>query len=403
MILPASSVTSRASGSLRARAIPRRASRTSSPRRGAGTVRHCKERLQRRGSHARIRIADRHAADLLPVDRRNADELAGARDPELAQQAARLPRRGSCQQLLRSGHGRDPGVDRLVPLGEAQADQVARRVLLGERRQRHDRDPCLLDRRRRESSRRRGRARTRRGRRTGSRSRPRPAPRNRPFARPSAMRSRARAKRPRIGSIQASPSSRPNATAACKFGAVEKVRNWWARAATLASSGAATIHPTFHPVSEKILPAEPILIVRSAIPGSEASGVKRWPSSRICSHTSSAITIRSWSRATAAMASSSSASNRRPAGLCGLLNRIARVFGPIAAVELARVDPPQRRAKRDLADNSARAPDHRRIAVVSGCEHDHLVPRADRREDRRAQRFGRAEVTHTSSAVTSAW
>ena len=35
----------------------------------------------------------------------------------------------------------------------------------------------------------------------------------------------------------------------------------------LASSGAATIQPTFHPVSEKILPAEPTLIVRSAMPG----------------------------------------------------------------------------------------------------------------------------------------
>ncbi len=112
---------------------------------------------------------------------------------------------------------------------------------------------------------------------------------------------------------------------------MQKVRNWWARATTPASSGEATIQPTFHPVSEKIFPAEPILITRSAIPGSVASGVNVAPSSEICSHTSSLITIRSCSTATAAMISSSSAPNSRPAGLCGLLNRIARVFGPIAA------------------------------------------------------------------------
>ncbi len=63
------------------------------------------------------------------------------------------------------------------------------------------------------------------------------------------------------------PAPCPKATAACRFGAVAKVRNWWARAATAAFSGEATIQPTFQPVSENILPAEPAFRTRSAIPG----------------------------------------------------------------------------------------------------------------------------------------
>ena len=45
-----------------------------------------------------------------------------------------------------------------------------------------------------------------------------------------------------------------------------KVRNWCAFANTRRMSGAAQTNPTFHPVSEKILPAEPILTVRSRMP-----------------------------------------------------------------------------------------------------------------------------------------
>ena len=212
--------------------------------------------------------------DRLAVDRRIADELAGRVDRRAGRGSGALPRRGSCQQLLRFGHRRDAGIDRLVLLAEAQPDEVARRVVLGEGGQRHDRDAGLARPRRRRSSRRRaampdacevdaqeiGRGGVEHGEAGVAQ------------ALASCGRGRA-AKRSRIGSIHASPSSSPNATAACRLGAVQKVRNWCARATTLASSGAATIHPTFHPVSEKILPAEPILIVRSAMPGSVASGV----------------------------------------------------------------------------------------------------------------------------------
>ena len=42
-------------------------------------------------------------------------------------------------------------------------------------------------------------------------------------------------------------------------------------------SGAAQTKPTFQPVSEKILPAEPILTVRSRMPGIAISGTWRTP------------------------------------------------------------------------------------------------------------------------------
>jgi len=45
--------------------------------------------------------------------------------------------------------------------------------------------------------------------------------------------------------------------------AVVKVRNWCCAAMRSASGGAATAQPIFQPVSEKILPAEPILIERA--------------------------------------------------------------------------------------------------------------------------------------------
>ena len=52
-----------------------------------------------------------------------------------------------------------------------------------------------------------------------------------------------------------------------------KVRNWCALASTRSRSGAAQTKPTFQPVSEKILPAEPILTVRSRMPGIAISGL----------------------------------------------------------------------------------------------------------------------------------
>jgi hypothetical protein len=97
-----------------------------------------------------------------------------------------------------------------------------------------------------------------------------------------------------------------------------------------ANSGAAAIQPIFHPVSEKIFPAEPTFNTRSAIPGMVAIGVNFCPSISTCSQTSSAMTTRSCSIAALAITWSSWASNSRPVGLCGLLKRIARVFEVIA-------------------------------------------------------------------------
>ena len=59
------------------------------------------------------------------------------------------------------------------------------------------------------------------------------------------------------------------------MGADANVKNWCARAASVANSGEATSQPIFHPVSENILPADPHLRVRSAKPDSEAIGTVR--------------------------------------------------------------------------------------------------------------------------------
>ena len=48
------------------------------------------------------------------------------------------------------------------------------------------------------------------------------------------------------------------------------------------SSGGATIHPTRHPVTEKVLLAPEIVTVRSAMPSSVAIGMCS-PSYRMCS------------------------------------------------------------------------------------------------------------------------
>ena len=63
--------------------------------------------------------------------------------------------------------------------------------------------------------------------------------------------------------------------------------NWCALASTRSTFGAAQTKPTFQPVSEKILPAEPIFTQRSRMPGIAISGMWRRPSKMTCSHTSS--------------------------------------------------------------------------------------------------------------------
>ena len=204
------------------------------------------------------------------------------------------------------------------------------------------------------------------------------------------MRISAREKRWRIGSIQPSPCSSPKATADCRFGAVEKVRNWWARAATAAFSGDATIQPTFQPVSEKILPAEPAFSVRSAIPGRD----------------------REWREALAMeqdmlphlVADDGQVMRDRDVGddLKLVLpvqpaRRILRIVeddrpGPVAQRGLERfpVDAPERRLQSDFARRRPCPSDHRRITVVGRREDDHLVAWLDRREDHRPQCFGRS-------------
>ena len=75
-----------------------------------------------------------------------------------------------------------------------------------------------------------------------------------------------------------------------------KVRNWCTLAATRSSGGAAQTKPIFQPVSEKILPAEPTLMVRSRMPGMVISGMCLCSSKVTCSQTSSqiAMTSNSW-------------------------------------------------------------------------------------------------------------
>jgi len=53
-----------------------------------------------------------------------------------------------------------------------------------------------------------------------------------------------------------------------------KVRNCFAVRIALMSSGRAHAHPTFQPVKEKVFAADDIVIVRSAMPASDAS--ERW-------------------------------------------------------------------------------------------------------------------------------
>ena len=90
---------------------------------------------------------------------------------------------------------------------------------------------------------------------------------------------------------QASLLSRPQATAACRFGGVVKVRNWCALAITLVSAGAAQMKPTFQPVRANILPAEPIFTQRSRMPGKADQRMVARPSNTTCSQTSSQTAI----------------------------------------------------------------------------------------------------------------
>ena len=101
-----------------------------------------------------VGVSDRYSADFGAVDRRAADQVATRCNAELLEERRGFFGRAHASRCLRSGHGGDPGLDRLVLLAEAQADQVARRVLFGESGQRDHRHARLLDRGRARSSRR---------------------------------------------------------------------------------------------------------------------------------------------------------------------------------------------------------------------------------------------------------
>ena len=121
--MPASSVTSRASGSLAARnSSP--SSRTSSPRRGAGTVRHSRNAACARSQAAATSPASATRSDAAAVDRRIADQVAARRSTPSSRRIAAVssaglivpipslwplprPRRRSSRRAWRSTGGRD--------------------------------------------------------------------------------------------------------------------------------------------------------------------------------------------------------------------------------------------------------------------------------------------------------
>ena len=94
--------------------------------------------------------------------------------------------------------------------------------------------------------------------------------------------------------------------------------------------------PTFQPVRPNILPAEPILTVRSRMPGRAMSGVWARPSNTTCSQTSSQRAIRFRSTQIPASSPRSSALATVPAGLCGLFSTTMRVRSVSAASIITR-------------------------------------------------------------------
>jgi hypothetical protein len=116
-----------------------------------------------------------------------------------------------------------------------------------------------------------------------------------------------------------------------------KVMNWWALASTRMSDGAAQTKPTFHPVRLKILPAEPIFMVRSRMPGSEITGVWRRPSKMTCSQTSSQSATASWRTQNSASRLRSWSAKAVAVGLSGLLKRATLVLGEKARASASSV------------------------------------------------------------------
>ena len=81
----------------------------------------------------------------------------------------------------------------------------------------------------------------------------------------------------------ASGSPSASATAGWNGAPLTKVRNCLAVWTAATSSRGPVAQPIFQPVKENVLPAEEIVTVRSAIPGSVASGTCSRPSNTRCS------------------------------------------------------------------------------------------------------------------------
>ena len=77
--------------------------------------------------------------------------------------------------------------------------------------------------------------------------------------------------------------SSPTATACWNGPLLTKVRNCLVVRVASTSGAGPVAHPTFHPVNEKVLPADEIDSVRSAMPGKVASGRWTWSSKVMCS------------------------------------------------------------------------------------------------------------------------
>ena len=165
-----------------------------------------------------------------------------------------------------------------------------------------------------------------------------------------------------------------------------KVTNWCALAIGSASAGGATIQPTFQPVIEKILPAEPILTIRSAMPGKAAIDVEGAAVEEEMlpdlvgqdrSHPSAI--------AAAASKASSSAPNTRAVGLCGLLNRTSRVRVGERLGQRRFGDPPVGRGQPHQPRHAAGAQHQRQIGVVERLDQHDLVAGLDQGEQARRQ------------------